>query len=221
MAMHGWGLVVGSELRSLPILAFERELRVIELRSGLADAWCLSSCRSSVVVRGRVEQLPFSDERFEVVALVDCLHNVVDEQSVLDEAARVLRPGGRLLLRVPQAGPLGWLDARNLYRYVQYVTNRGENPPTMVGENWHRHYRRVEIERLLQARDFRLLQTTGTGLGLGEPLDLFLLLLFCYFSPSRRRYLRVHRLVRAIERVDDRLQFGAGRYLTVLAERMG
>jgi ubiquinone/menaquinone biosynthesis C-methylase UbiE len=45
---------------------------------------------------GRGEQLPFQDERFDSVVLVDVLCSVEDVHATLAEAFRVLKPGGRL-----------------------------------------------------------------------------------------------------------------------------
>ncbi|MBO0842028.1 MAG: methyltransferase domain-containing protein [Nocardioides sp.] len=44
-----------------------------------------------------VTRLPFADESFDVVASFLMLHHVIDWRPALDEAARVLRPGGLLL----------------------------------------------------------------------------------------------------------------------------
>lgn len=48
--------------------------------------------------RGRGEMLPFEDERFDSVVIVDVLCSVDDAGAVLAEAYRVLRPAGRLHL---------------------------------------------------------------------------------------------------------------------------
>jgi SAM-dependent methyltransferase len=47
---------------------------------------------------GRVERLPFPDASFDVVASVTVLCFVADAAGAVREMARVLRPGGRLVL---------------------------------------------------------------------------------------------------------------------------
>jgi ubiquinone/menaquinone biosynthesis C-methylase UbiE len=51
-------------------------------------------------IQGLAETLPFADASFDVVSSVYLLHEVPDEirRRILAEAARVLRPGGRLIL---------------------------------------------------------------------------------------------------------------------------
>jgi SAM-dependent methyltransferase len=52
-------------------------------------------------VCGSATQLPFRDGAFDVVAAFDVVEHVPDEDLILAELARVLRPGGRLLISVP------------------------------------------------------------------------------------------------------------------------
>jgi SAM-dependent methyltransferase len=58
---------------------------------------------SSRVVRGSAQALPFAAGAFDLVTCLDVLyhHAVPDDERALAEMARVLRPGGWLLLRVP------------------------------------------------------------------------------------------------------------------------
>ncbi|HET6344610.1 MAG TPA: methyltransferase domain-containing protein, partial [Myxococcota bacterium] len=60
---------------------------------------------------------PFADRAYDAVLLLDDLALTMREEEALAEGARVLRPGGILLVRVPRSGPLAWLDGYNAYRY--------------------------------------------------------------------------------------------------------
>lgn len=46
-------------------------------------------------------RLPYPDHTFDAIAVVDFLEHIPDEKSFLDEAHRVLKPGGLLILNVP------------------------------------------------------------------------------------------------------------------------
>lgn len=82
---------------------------------------------SARYVEGRIERLPFRDATFDVVVAVTVLCLVADRPAAIREAARVLRPGGRLVV-----GELGrwnlwaakrrvkaWLGSR-LWRSVHF-----------------------------------------------------------------------------------------------------
>ena len=49
-------------------------------------------------VQGRIEQLPFPDGSFDIVVIVTVLCLVADRADAVREAARVLGPGGRLVI---------------------------------------------------------------------------------------------------------------------------
>ena len=84
------------------------------------------------LVEGRIEQLPFRDGSFDVVVMVTVLCLVADRTGAVREAARVLRPGGRLVI-----GDLGrwsawaarrrvkaWLGSE-LWQSAHFSTARG------------------------------------------------------------------------------------------------
>jgi SAM-dependent methyltransferase len=57
-------------------------------------------------VFGDAQQLPFLDASFDCLVVLDVLEHLPRPQASLIEAARVLRPGGKVLLHVPFAYPL-------------------------------------------------------------------------------------------------------------------
>jgi ubiquinone/menaquinone biosynthesis C-methylase UbiE len=48
------------------------------------------------LVQGRAERLPFPDGAFDLIMTTDVIHHVGDRDAYFREAARVLRPGGRI-----------------------------------------------------------------------------------------------------------------------------
>ena len=61
----------------------------------------------------RAEQLPFRDGEFDFVWIFDVLEHVESPEQVLDEVARVLRPGGGFHIVLPLEG-----QPRSLYRLI-------------------------------------------------------------------------------------------------------
>jgi SAM-dependent methyltransferase len=51
------------------------------------------------VVQAVAERLPFDDESFDAVMMISMLHHVDDPDAALADARRVLRPGGKLVLK--------------------------------------------------------------------------------------------------------------------------
>ncbi len=54
-----------------------------------------------IPVCSNTEDLPFADETFERVIMVDALHHVYDYQATIDELWRVVKPGGRIIIEEP------------------------------------------------------------------------------------------------------------------------
>ncbi len=57
------------------------------------------------VVAAVGERLPFGDGRFRTVLIHEVLEHVADDAATVAEAVRVLEPGGRVIIFVPNRGP--------------------------------------------------------------------------------------------------------------------
>ena len=55
----------------------------------------------AVAAGGLPDALPYADASFDLVCLLDVLEHVQDDRAALASAARLLKPGGRLLITVP------------------------------------------------------------------------------------------------------------------------
>ena len=93
--------------------------------------------RALTLVRGSVAALPFADDSFDAVVSIDVLcHSGVEERLAVEEAARVLRPGGLLLVQVPA-----------------FELLRGGHDAAVWTK---RRYRRGEVSRLLSGAGLAL-----------------------------------------------------------------
>jgi SAM-dependent methyltransferase len=104
----------------------------------------MAGCRARGVraVRGALLALPFPDRTFDVVASLDVIYHawVPDDGAAVAEMARVVRPGGLLLVRVPALRILwGAHDEAVLSRH---------------------RYTRDELVGLLRSRDLEVLRST-------------------------------------------------------------
>jgi len=71
------------------------------------------------VALARAEDLPYPDGFFNIVACTDVLEHVLDLHQSVSECLRVLRPGGTLVVRVPQEDDLAAYLADDFpYRFV-------------------------------------------------------------------------------------------------------
>ena len=118
----------------------------------------------SRVVNAAGERLPFPDASFDAILSHEVLEHVADDAQVVCEMARVLRPGGRIILFVPNRGypfethGIYW---RGRYRFgniplVNYLPPRLRNrlaPHVRV-------YSRGDVEKLFTGLPLRTVEST-------------------------------------------------------------
>jgi SAM-dependent methyltransferase len=113
-------------------------------------------------------RFPFDDASFDRVEAIDAIEHVMDEEAWLAECARVLRPGGTLVLQVPYAGWTSWWEHLNIARYAADVLGIGENPQETQPVGWHRQYRTADVTAMVDQLSLRMDRIERHSLGLAE-----------------------------------------------------
>lgn len=72
------------------------------------------------LVRGDATRLPFQDNHFDVVTMLDVLEHVEDDLAAVQEIHRVLRPDGAFVLSVPAYQKLWSMHDEALHHFRRY-----------------------------------------------------------------------------------------------------
>ena len=80
---------------------------------------------------GQGEALPYPDAEFDAVVCVDVLEHLQELQQVLNEMARVLRPGGLFLFDTINRNPLARLATITIAEDILRLLPRGTHDPAM------------------------------------------------------------------------------------------
>jgi len=131
------------------------------------NAAMLSAGRDRLVDRGLslptvlcdAESLPFADDSFDLVTVSFGLRNMTHKERALTEMARVLRPGGRLVVlefsRVaePLRKPYDWYSFQVLPRLGRWVAGDGESY-RYLAESIRVHPPQAELKAMLKTVGF-------------------------------------------------------------------
>lgn len=143
-------------------------------------------------------RLPFGDESFDSASILDVLEHIVDQEKVLCEINRVLRPNGVLIITVPGKHFFSFLDMGNFKFYFPklhrfYYTRKysleeykkryvdcenGLFGDIELGKNKHQHFTKKELQSLLVRCGFNVIEFDGSG------LFMRLLSIIDYFIPT-------------------------------------
>ena len=167
---------------------------------------------------GVAERLPYPDDHFDAVVLLDVLEHVADERAVVAEIARVLRPGGLLVVSVPHSGLLRWADSLNVYAWLTGEGALAALGTPAIGHDHHRHYSIGALRRLFGDR-FTDSYAHTSGLGLAEFVNLALLLLCKRLLRAAPLYNVLQYLYFGLYIVEDLLPVPHGGYHLMVAMR--
>ena len=89
---------------------FDLQQEMLDHTLARAEARALTNVSAT---QGNAERLPYEDDRFDAAILIGVLGEIPDQEAALREVARVLRPGGRLIVGELFGDP-HWVSPRGL-----------------------------------------------------------------------------------------------------------
>jgi SAM-dependent methyltransferase len=127
--------------------------------------------------------LPFADEEFQSITIMDVLEHVYEQAELLKELRRVLRNDGVFIITVPGKHLFSCLDMGNLkFRFPrlhrwyyclkhspqEYDQRYRSNPDGLIGDisskkAWHEHFSRRYLKELLEKAGFAVKEFDGAG----------------------------------------------------------
>ena len=111
-------------------LAPEGRLDVFDLQQEMLDHTLLRAeqrdIRSIVAMQGDARSLPYDDDAFDAAYLVTVLGEIPDQEAALRELARVVRPGGRVVVGELFGDP-HWVSPRKLQAHAERAGLRFED----------------------------------------------------------------------------------------------
>jgi demethylmenaquinone methyltransferase / 2-methoxy-6-polyprenyl-1,4-benzoquinol methylase len=105
------------------------------------------------------EQLPFGDASFDLVSVAFGLRNMTHKERALAEMARVLRPGGRLLVlefskvAAPLQKPYDWYSFK-VMPFIGRLVAKDEASYRYLAESIRMHPDQAELKTLMKAAGF-------------------------------------------------------------------
>jgi SAM-dependent methyltransferase len=122
---------------------------------------------AACVLRAGGEALPFADSTFDAVVLADVIEHIPRAELAVAEFARVLRPGGRLVMATPDRAVLETIEridrvamsvVSGVRAAARRVLGRGYRPAPPGVEQWEQFFSHDELAALV----------TGAGLTVVE-----------------------------------------------------
>lgn len=204
---------------------WRRRSRSVELNQDRFEAptapLTLADLDQEWMVIGRQGGLPLADGSVDRIEIEEVLELVRDDLALFQELVRVLKPGGTLRMRVPNAGPLAGFDSFNLYRYVADIIHRGVTIPEVREVGFRRHYKVSDLENAL-GPGFKIRRSWTTGTALSEIANLVVLGVTTLVVHAPGRYVAQRPKLQELARFDQRIPMaGIGYWRWIEARRIG
>jgi dolichol-phosphate mannosyltransferase len=103
---------------------------------------------------GSIFALPFPDESFDCVICSEVIEHLPSDPVIFQEMARLLKPGGRLIIGTPDYGGLAWPFFEFLYARLA---------PGGYANEHITHYTRRSLEEVLHRHGFRCQEVRWVG----------------------------------------------------------
>lgn len=118
--------------------------------------------------------LPFNDNYFDSISILDVIEHIHNQNAILLELYRVLKPGGKIIVTTPKSNLFSFLDVGNfkfrfplLHKaYYQFKHSKDDylnrylnNPNGLCGDvekekMWHEHFSNKNMKILLERNGF-------------------------------------------------------------------
>jgi ubiquinone/menaquinone biosynthesis C-methylase UbiE len=113
------------------------ETSLREAKAGFEELKLDNAC----LLCGDAENLPFSDNQFDVVYSIGVLHHTPDTQKAIGEIFRVLKVQGKAIIMLYKAYTPKWL-AVSLFRAVSWIVDRAKGEEFYIANKLRKRYER-------------------------------------------------------------------------------
>ena len=110
----------GTARFTIPIARKRNKITLVDISTGMLDVAQENIANAglndaiSEAIEGSLYDLPFSDSKFDFAVSLNVLSHIEDSATAIGELARVVKPGGQVLLNYPNLESFYWPAARRI-----------------------------------------------------------------------------------------------------------